>query len=54
MGGCQFTLTAGGTCRSGRIVYRQEIITENESEPDFSLAWSVIAGTSCSPGRGGR
>jgi hypothetical protein len=44
-GGTQVDLHAWEPCNNGHLEYAQGDVVEEPGEPDFSLVWSVIAGT---------
>jgi hypothetical protein len=44
-GGTQFDFQAWEACASGHVEYAQGDVVEDPGEPDFSLVWTVIAGT---------
>lgn len=44
-GGTQIDLHAWEQCTDGYLEYAQGDVVEEPGEPDFSLVWSVIAGT---------
>ena len=44
-GGTQIDLHAWEPCTNGHLEYEQCDVIEEPGEPDFSLVWSVIAGT---------
>jgi hypothetical protein len=44
-GGTQVDLHSWEPCTNGHLAYAQGDVVEEPGEPDFTLVWSVIAGT---------